>query len=189
MVGLHDVEMLLRNNNHILEHSKRVVEEIESIAKQFELDVQVCKVSALCHDVGGLYTGEEMLERAGDLHMPLDPAELQFPFLLHQRFSEMICRERFQIADERVMEAVGCHTTLKANASCYDMALYIADKLAWDQSITPPYEKDVRLALTLSLETACLTHIDYMLCNGMIVMPHSWLLEARRWLIPFAASS
>lgn len=189
MVGLHDVEALLCEKSHIWMHSLQVADEIEKIARRFGLDDQVCRISALCHDVGGLYPPEEMLFKANDMQLQLDPAELQYPFLLHQRFSEMLCREKLHIEDVRVVEAVGCHTTLKANATPYDMALYIADKLAWDQSTNPPYEKNVRLALTLSLETACLTHIDYVLCNGMILMPHSWLLEARRWLIPFAASS
>ena len=89
----------------------------------------------------------------------------------------------------RVLEAVGCHSTLKANPSPYDMALFVADKLAWDQPGAPPYENNVREALAVSLEAACLSHIDYVLRHGMILMPHTWLLEARNWLIPYVACS
>lgn len=189
MVGLHDVEALLIDKKIIWEHSLHVAHEIKGISRRYALDEEICRISALCHDLGGILAPAEMVEKANALNMPLDPAELQHPFLLHQRFSEAICREKLHILDARILEAVGCHTTLKANPTPYDMALYIADKLAWDQSGSPPYEKMTRKALAISLEAACLAHIDYALCNGMILTPHRWLLEARSWLIPFAASS
>jgi HD superfamily phosphohydrolase YqeK len=189
MVGLHEVEALFDQKEELLAHSMDVAREIEDIAEQFSLEPPICQLSALCHDLGGIFSPEEMMAKAVALDLPLDPAETQYPFLLHQHFSRILCSERLGISDTRILEAVGCHTTLKANPSPYDMALYIADKLAWDQPGFPPYENNVREALAVSLEAACLSHIDYVLSNGMILMPHTWLLEARNWLIPFAASS
>lgn len=189
MVVLHEVEALLGQKEWLFTHSMNVAREIESIAAQYALDPGICRMSALCHDLGGIFTPEDMMAKAVALDLPLDPAETQHPFLLHQHFSRIICQERLRISDTRILEAVGCHTTLKSNPSPYDMALYIADKLQWDQSGAPLYENNVREALAVSLEAACLTHIDYALSNGMVLMPHTWLLEARNWLIPFAASS
>lgn len=189
MVGLHQVEALLDQKHALLRHSLDVVREIQSIAEQYKLDTEACIVAALCHDLGGTFSPEEMMEKAVVLDLPLDPSEVQHPFLLHQHFSKMICREQLNISDTRILEAVGCHTTLKANPSSYDMALYIADKLAWDQPGEPLYANNVREALIISLEAACLSHMDYVLSHGMVLMPHAWLLEARNWLIPYAISS
>ena len=93
MVGLHDVETLLKNKPGIVKHSMDVAREIEGIAELYSLDPKICEVSALCHDLGGIYSEEEMLAKAGALDWPLDPAEIQHPFLLHQHFSKRICRE------------------------------------------------------------------------------------------------
>lgn len=62
------------------------------------------------------------------------------------------------------------------------MALFIADKLAWDQEGTPPYEQEVRAALTQSLPAACLTYMRYCIHHGRVLYPHTWWLEALVWL-------
>ena len=189
MVGLHEVKHLLKGKEYIWEHSLKVAEESIAIAQQYALQEKICIEAALCHDVGGMYTEDELLMMAIEEHMALDPAETQHPFLLHQRFSRKICEQVLAIKDERITEAVGCHTTLKANPSAYDMALFIADKLAGNPYGELPYAKEIRKALCCSLESACLAHIDYVCRHGMILMPHRWLLEARTWLIPFSISS
>lgn len=191
MDGLCKAEELLRRHGKeaIWAHSKAVAEVTKAIAAQYGLDASVCRRAAYCHDVGGIVKPDEMIRIAREWEMPLDPAEVAHPFLLHQRFSERICREELGIVEERILCAVGCHTTLKANAAKYDMAVFLADKLAWDQPGEPPYRQVVEDALSLSLERACLAYIDYTMENGMILMPHGWLLEARAWLIPFASFS
>ncbi len=52
---------------------------------------------------------------------------------MHQRISKMIAEQEFSITDEQILSAIECNTTLKMNPFAYDMALFIADKPAWDQ--------------------------------------------------------
>lgn len=184
MAGLHKAGKLLLEHGKeaIWAHSQAVAEEIRVIADQYGLDAEACETAALCHDIGGILSPQAMLEQAEIRGFSLDPAEAGYPFLLHQRYSAFLCGERLGIADDRVLSAVGCHTTLKAGASDIDMALFLADKLAWDQPGTPPYEAAMRGALQASLAAASLAYIDYAMAHGMILMPHRWLLEARAWL-------
>lgn len=123
-----------------------------------------------------------MLRIAEEREWEIDPAEMAHPFLLHQRISEIMAREAFHVADDAVLSAVACHTTLKAAPSAYDMALFLADKLAWDQEGAPPFAETVRGALQVSLEEPSLRYIDYVLDHGMILCPHRLLLEARSFL-------
>jgi len=191
MAGLHEAgELLLSHGKeHIWAHSLEVAEEIGAIAGQYGLDVRDCETAALCHDIGGILPPEEMLAQAVAEGILLDPAEERYPFLLHQRFSKRLCGVRLGIENQAVLDAVGCHTTLRPGASALDMALFLADKLRWDQPGVPPYEAIVREKLGMSLERACLVYIDFSLDSGRVLMPHRLLLEARSWLIPFSVSS
>ncbi|WP_242663031.1 HD family phosphohydrolase [Clostridium acetobutylicum] len=74
------------------------------------------------------------------------------------------------------------HTTLRNGASNYEMALFVSDKLSWDQSGTPPYYDVVNKELNKSIYHASLAYIRYVLDNNMILMPHRWMLEAKVWL-------
>lgn len=174
--------LLAHGKAHIWAHSQAVAQAIAPIAARYGLDADTCRTAAYCHDIGGILPPAEMLATARADGMPLDPAEERHPFLLHQRFSALLCRERLGIADAALCTAVGCHTTLRGHATPLDMALFIADKLAWDQPGTPPYLDAVQAALVASLPGACLAYIDYVMENGMILMPHQWLLQARAWL-------
>lgn len=191
MAGLHEAgKLLLRHGKkRIWAHSREVAAAAVQIAAAYDLNAETCETAALCHDIGGILTPEEMLLEAERRGMAIDPAEALHPFLLHQRFSRALCAERLGITDEDILSAVGCHTTLKPNASALDMAIFLADKLAWDQPGDPPFGPTIKEALQTSLERASLAYIDYVLAGGMILTPHRWLLEARAWLIPFSACS
>ncbi|MCL2518524.1 MAG: GNAT family N-acetyltransferase, partial [Oscillospiraceae bacterium] len=110
----------------------------------------------------------------------IDEAERKYPFLLHQRFSRLIAERDFGITDERILSAVECHSTLKANPSVYDMALFVADKLAWDQEGVSPFYEIVTSAQ--SLEAASLTYMDYIVAHKMILHPHKWFKEGMNFL-------
>ena len=123
-------------------------------------------------------TPQEMYGMISERHMPTDPAEEKYPFLLHQRVSRIIAEEQFGIRDEEILDAVECHTTLKKNAGCYDKAVFIADKISWDQEGAPPnYETLKRLAAE-SLDEACFFYIHDQFENKRLLMPHRWIKEA-----------
>lgn len=181
---LEDAVRLLRANGKeaTLAHVRAVADACGALAPRFSLREDRCRLCGLLHDLGAVMRPEDMLSFARGRGMAIDPAEEKYPFLLHQRLSEVLSRELLGVRDEAALLAVGCHTTLRADPSPYDMALFLADKLAWDQEGTPPYAEAVRAALSHSLESACLTYIDYVLLNGRVLCPHRRLLEARAYL-------
>ncbi len=178
--SLRDAKRLLRANGKeaTLAHVCAVADECTGLARRFSLSEERCRLCGVLHDVGAVMRPEDMLSFARERGMAVDFAEERHPFLLHQRLSEILSRELLGVEDGAVLSAVGCHTTLKEKPSPYDMALFLADKLAWDQEGTPPYAQAVRGALARSLEGACLTYIDYALLNGRVLCPHRWLLQA-----------
>lgn len=163
-------------------HVQAVAEACADLAQRFGLDEEQCRLAGILHDISAVIPASEMLRYAVETGMPLDEAEKKHPFLLHQRLSALVVRENFDFADEAVLEAIACHTTLRAGAADVDMALFLADKIAWDQPGEPPFLPAVNAALEVSLKHACRVYIDYVMDNGMILMPHQDLLAAREWL-------
>lgn len=174
--------LLLHGKEAIWAHSQAVAAEAALLAERFALDRVACETAAYCHDIGGITPAVQMLERARELGWEIDPSEARYPFLLHQRFSALYARELLGITDTGVCEAIGCHTTLRPQAAAMDMAVFLADKLAWDQPGRPPYEASLRAALQSGLPAACLFYMETVLSNGSILMPHQWLLQAVGWL-------
>jgi len=164
------------------EHVCAVARENAAIAAQYGLDTDKCRIAGLLHDISAVIKAEDMLSYAKANNMALCTAEEKFPFLLHQRISEIAAREHFNISDRDILSAISCHTTLRINASAYEMSLFIADKLAWDVGGTPPYYGEVKAALEMSLEKACFVYMKYMEENGEILCPHYNWTAAYKWL-------
>ena len=163
-------------------HSLAVANTSRVLAARFGLDAERAAAAALLHDSSNIIKPRDMLAFAVSERWAIDPAEREHPFLLHQRLSAVLAQALFTVNDEAVVSAVACHSTLKPGPSDYDMALFLADKLSWDQEGAPPFYDAVSQALDRSLRYASLTYINFVLENSMILSPHRWLLEAKRWL-------
>lgn len=178
------VEQILQTfqKSKTFDHVKNVAEKSRRLARQFHLDETCCETAGYLHDAGVILPPASMLLYAETYFPSLDEAERRYPFLLHQKISAIMARELFKIDDARILSAVACHTTLKSRPSPYDMVLFLADKLAWDQEGIPPFAEPVNNALSHSLEKACYVYFRYVWTEGKILYPHQWFLEAKQWL-------
>lgn len=163
-------------------HVQAVAEACVMLAERFGLDAAQCRAAGILHDISAVMPSAEMLRYARETGLPLDPAEVNHPFLLHQRMSALAARAHFGVTEDAVLDAIACHTTLRAQATDVDMALFLADKIAWDQPGEPPFLAAVNAALQVSLRRACRVYIDFVMENGMILQPHEDLLAAQAWL-------
>ena len=180
-----DVQSLLclySKTKRTFDHAKEVAEMNVKIAEQYNLDINVCELSGYLHDISAVIYPNDMLAYAKKNGWDIDEAEKKYPFLIHQRISRIIAQEDFNIKDERILSAIEHHSTLKSSPSVYDMALFIADKLAWDQEGEAPFYSVVNNALKESLEAASLAYMDYIVKSNMILYPHRWFIEGPRFL-------
>lgn len=153
-------------------HVSNVAERNALISKRYGLDRDKCVFGGLLHDISAVIKPADMLKYAYENHFDICQAEKKYPFLLHQRISKIIAVEYFNVFDDDILSAIECHTTLKKDASKYEMSLFIADKLAWDREGKPPFYDVVDAALDISLESACYEYMKYMVDNDMVLCPH-----------------
>ena len=174
------IRNLYHGNNKLktLRHVEKVAETAVWLAGKNNLDSERVRIAALLHDISVIMTPQEMYEVIKERNMPIDPAEEKYHFLLHQRVSKLIAKEKLGIQDEAILSAVECHTTLKKDAGVFDKIIFIADKISWDQEGTPPYYEMLKELAWESLDEACFYYINYQFENHLLLMPHRWIEEA-----------
>jgi len=148
------------------------------LAPRFDVDGTAAQQAGWLHDVSAVFPKGNRLAVARALDIDILPEEETVPMLLHQKLSVVIAREIFKVADERILSAVGCHTTLKPDPSPLDLVLFVADKLGWDQRGDPPYKHTLESALEISLEEAAWAYQDYLWHSGKMKIPHPWMRES-----------
>jgi predicted HD superfamily hydrolase involved in NAD metabolism len=163
-------------------HSIQVGEQATLLAQRFGASPRKAALAGWLHDISAVIPNKKRLNAAQELELEILPIEAEVPLLLHQKLSLEIARQIFNIKDEEVLDAIGCHTTLKPNPSQLDCVLFVADKLAWDKKGKPPYFDDLQTGLEYSLEQAAYQYQYYLLHSGKIITPHPWMLASYRQL-------
>ena len=169
---------------HVYHHVKAVAQKAGDLAARFLADSEAVKTAAWLHDISAIVPNDERIALASALGLEVLPEEAAFPMIIHQKLSAVIAKEVFLISDDRVLSAIACHTTLKADASLVDHLVFVADKIAWDQAGTPPYLAAVLAGLEHSLEAASLAYLEYLwsMKESLRVL-HPWAVAARTQLL------
>jgi predicted HD superfamily hydrolase involved in NAD metabolism len=143
------------------EHCLNVAEQAEQLAIQFDVDPPPARVAGWLHDVSAVIPDACRVNAARQWNLEVLDEEAAVPMILHQKLSAAMAERFFQIGDQGVLEAIACHTTLRASASALDKVVFLADKIAWDQAGRPPYLDDVLDALEQqSLDRAVWHYLD-----------------------------
>lgn len=163
----------------ISEHTIRVAAQARKLAETFGEDQKAAEIAGLLHDISGIIPKERGLEFAEALGIDILEEERPYPLIFHQKLSAALAEEIFSISDKRILSAIGCHTTLKKDAAGLDLALFVADKLQWDQGGNPPYLAALKEGLDKSLKHAAFAFIKYNLDRrAELLMVHPWFEEA-----------
>jgi predicted HD superfamily hydrolase involved in NAD metabolism len=159
-----DVSAFLQAHNRArtLAHARQVADEAVRVAQRFGADEVKAGQAGLLHDISVVIPGPHRLEAARQWGLAVLPEEETYPMLLHQQLSAVMAREIFGVQDEEVLSAVGCHTTLRPAAGRLDLVLFVADKIAWDQTGRPPYLDSLNAALVQSLAQAARVYLEYL---------------------------
>lgn len=177
----HDVAAFLRYHGcpNTATHCGDVAAEARRIARLAGANETQAEHAGWLHDVSAVFPGPERVRIARELGVEVLPEEERYPPIVHQKLSVVLARELFGLADEAVLQAVGCHTTLHAEPTLLDKVLFVADKIAWDQPGVPPYQGDILAALDRSLDDAALCYLAYMWqMREKLKVLHPWLRDA-----------
>lgn len=160
-------------------HSAAVAAEARRLAERHGVDADRAEAAGWLHDISGVWPTPQRLAVARQLDLPVLPEEEAFPLVLHQKLSVVVAQRAFGVADAGVLDAIGCHTTLRPAATPLDMAVFVADKLAWDQADAPPYAAAVRAGLERSLAHGAYAFLDWQWQQRQrLGVVHPWMRAA-----------
>lgn len=160
-------------------HSQNVAQKARELAYQFNADADKAEIAGWLHDISAVFPAAERANIARELDVEVLPEEDSFPMIIHQKLSVVIARDIFDVTDTEILSAIGCHTTLKRDASLLDKIVFVADKIAWDQVGTPPYLDDLLVGLEQSIDHAAFVYLDYLWqMRDKLKVLHPWTAEA-----------
>jgi predicted HD superfamily hydrolase involved in NAD metabolism len=159
-------------------HVRDVALEARALAIRFGLDADAAELAGWLHDISVVIPNARRVAVSRALGLKVLPEELQVPMLLHQQHSKWMARELFGVQDERILSAIECHMTLKANSSPLDRVVFLADKIAWDQVGTPPYLELLLNALEHGFDSGIRFYLEYLISSPNLLVVHPWLHEA-----------
>ena len=117
----------------IYDHTLDVVKETHKLSKYLKFDMQKCEMASYMHDLGRIVKREDMVQLCVESGHKFISGEEKVPSILHQVASRVIANKVFGIEDFQILDALECHTTLKANPSEVDMIVFLSDKLSWKE--------------------------------------------------------
>lgn len=144
-----------------------------------DADPEAAEIAGWLHDISAVFPNQERIAVARELGVEVLPEEEMFPMIIHQKISKVMARDIFMVTDQEILDAIGCHTTLRARSTLLDKILFVADKIAWDQAGTPPYIEDLMFNLEKSLTQGAFSYISYLWeRKDALKVIHPWLKEA-----------
>ncbi|GIP32698.1 bis(5'-nucleosyl)-tetraphosphatase (symmetrical) YqeK [Paenibacillus sp. J2TS4] len=181
-----DVSLFLTRHQRPItaEHSIRVGKKARELAIRFGADADQAEAAGYLHDVSAIFPNDERIEVSRQLGIEVLPEEEKFPMIIHQKISRVMARELFRITAEPILSAVECHTTLKKSSSLLDRIVFVADKIEWDQSGTPPYLDHLLKQLDRSPSHAALVYLEFLWDRrDTLKVLHPWAEAAYKELL------
>lgn len=171
--------------NDTWDHTLKVTSQAVRIARLYGADPIKAEQAALLHDVSNVIPVSRMLEVAEALHLEILEEEPRYARILHQKLSRAMAERIFGIADQEILMAIECHTTLKQGATLFDKVVFIADKVSWDMPGEHDYLNEVRAhADNGDLDMAVFAYLDHVWSQrDKMKLVHPWLIEARMELL------
>ncbi len=97
------------------------------LASSFDADLEKVQLAALLHDCAKGMGREELLSYIRENNVPVEAEDLEFPAILHGPVGASVARERFDIRDEEVLDAIFHHPVGRRAPSATLQVIMAAD--------------------------------------------------------------
>ena len=146
-------------NPQRLHHSLCVAESARELAVQYGADPEKAYTAGLVHDIMKNTPPDDMLKFFCDNGIMLTKTQRQSPKTWHAVAGEAYLRSRLHVTDEDILTAVRYHTTGRADMTCLEKVVFIADFVSADRDY--PEVEHMRATAKRSLEEAIVEGLQF----------------------------
>lgn len=155
------------------EHSLNVDKEARKLAVIYGCDVEKTGVAAIAHDYAKALSNKDLIKLAENHGIKIDEVQYHSPQLLHGHVSAQICKEKFHLEDQDILNAIAYHTTGRVNMSLLEKIIFLADLIEpgrYFLGINDIREKSIQ-DLEEALLLACNCTLIYIIEQNNLVHP------------------
>ena len=167
------IEQLAERVSNVLDeyrmrHTMLTVREAVGLAQYHGLSTEKARLAALLHDCAKL-GDEDALRLAKEYGYTPNAEEQRAPGLLHGPLGAIRAQREFGIADEEIINAIGCHVFGRLNMTQLDKILYVADKAEFTRTyegvdkLRDMAKKDLNGAVLMTMNNS----IGHLLARGI----------------------
>lgn len=109
------------------EHSEGVMYTAAALAMRYGEDLEKAQIAGILHDCAKCIPDSKKLKICEKNHIEITEAEKCSPFLLHAKVGAYIAKEKYDIVDTAILNAIVCHTTGKPAMTLLEKIIYISD--------------------------------------------------------------
>jgi predicted HD superfamily hydrolase involved in NAD metabolism len=158
-----------------IKHSISTAETAKCLSKRFGVDVYKAEIAGLLHDCAKCYPISDMRKVIDKYDIRLDEIEKRASGLWHAPVGVWIAKEKFDINDDEILQAIRVHPTGDKNMSILDKVILVADYIEINRDL--PMIEDIRQVVVNNLNLAVLMTItaklQYLLAQNMLIHPRS----------------
>lgn len=120
---------LFWNDKKRLAHVIAVANLSFALAARYGVNLDDAYIAGLLHDCAKNYSWKELISISESNNIPITESEYKSPYLLHAKVGALFAKEKYNIDNDDICEAIECHTTGKVQMSRLSEILFIADYL------------------------------------------------------------
>ena len=109
------------------EHSEGVMYTAAALSMRYGENLEKAQIAGILHDCAKCIPDNKKLKICEKNHIEITEAEKCSPFLLHAKVGAYIAKEKYDIEDAEILDAIACHTTGKPAMTLLDKIIYISD--------------------------------------------------------------
>ncbi|NMA86887.1 MAG: HD domain-containing protein [Tissierellia bacterium] len=164
-------------------HSLLVMETSVELAKFYNCSIEEAKLAGLLHDCGKFQDKTKILKTIAEFDIILDNIMEKNIALAHGPLGEFIAKEKYNIQNENVLNAIRYHTTGRENMSLLEKIVFIADLIESSRKF-PGVEEMRKLAyenLNKAIILALDNNIQFVIKRNNLL--HLDTVRARNYLL------
>lgn len=115
-------------------HTLGVMDTAINLGMRYDIPLYLCQYAGLLHDNAKSFTKEELIAFCEDKGIDITESEYKAPHLLHCKVGAYIAKYKYNITDDRILNAILFHTTGREAMTLLEQIVFVADYIEPNRS-------------------------------------------------------